>query len=272
MGGGKRDEYGKKIPNGRQGEHQSFAYSFNKSLFESSKSKEKPVRVIRGANANSKYAPASGFRYDGLYDVIKAEIVASKVSKFNVCQFTLQRRPGQPPIPEQEVHQSPSTNKTAGRRRSPTAKELANFAKDERKFPSSIPPGDNVGSPQGSPLHTMLALEKGLPNIPSSSATLDPLQELQQGGLSPSGRSLPLSPEIGSPTPPIAFTYPHARATSSQSSSYDPVERATPPNPTWQEGGWISGRILQPEDNEEKVSEPETSRELPPGMTWDNSW
>ncbi len=32
---------------------------------------KRPVRVIRGPNKHSKYAPAAGYRYDGLYVVEK---------------------------------------------------------------------------------------------------------------------------------------------------------------------------------------------------------
>ncbi|KAL1700613.1 hypothetical protein EV121DRAFT_213816 [Schizophyllum commune] len=42
----------------------------NKSLQQSYESR-KPVRVVRGSKLNSPYAPEKGFRYDGLYSVIK---------------------------------------------------------------------------------------------------------------------------------------------------------------------------------------------------------
>ncbi|KAH9948586.1 PUA-like domain-containing protein, partial [Amylocystis lapponica] len=47
---------------------QSFEHMGNSALKVSSITK-KPVRVVRGANVKSPYAPAEGYRYDGLYIV-----------------------------------------------------------------------------------------------------------------------------------------------------------------------------------------------------------
>jgi len=58
----------------------------------------RPVRVIRGSKLNSPYAPARGYRYDGLYYVQTAETVRGKHG-FAVCQFRLVRRPNQLPLP-----------------------------------------------------------------------------------------------------------------------------------------------------------------------------
>lgn len=47
-----------------------------------------PVRVVRGRNAESEYAPASGFRYDGLYRVESWWMETGK-SGFRVCRYRL---------------------------------------------------------------------------------------------------------------------------------------------------------------------------------------
>ncbi|TEB31680.1 hypothetical protein FA13DRAFT_1791440 [Coprinellus micaceus] len=59
---------------------------------------KRPVRVIRSHVLRSKYAPASGYRYDGLYRVTNAEQVTGK-NGHAVCRFVLERIPGQAPLP-----------------------------------------------------------------------------------------------------------------------------------------------------------------------------
>jgi hypothetical protein len=44
--------------------------------YQMSVSSKKPVRVVRGWNGNSKWAPAHGYRYDGLYIVEKVRAVS----------------------------------------------------------------------------------------------------------------------------------------------------------------------------------------------------
>ncbi|KAF9490559.1 hypothetical protein BDN71DRAFT_168282 [Pleurotus eryngii] len=59
---------------------------------------KRPVRVIRGAGLGSRYAPAEGYRYDGLYMVVKAERSVGKQG-FLMCKFEFSRLPNQPPLP-----------------------------------------------------------------------------------------------------------------------------------------------------------------------------
>ncbi|KAJ7494632.1 PUA-like domain-containing protein [Mycena galericulata] len=73
----------------------------NKSLHFSQLS-GKPVRVVRGFSLQSRYAPAEGYRYDGLYKVTNATRAVGK-SGFKTCQFTFERLPGQPPLPNEEL-------------------------------------------------------------------------------------------------------------------------------------------------------------------------
>ncbi|KAJ3509962.1 hypothetical protein NLJ89_g4939 [Agrocybe chaxingu] len=76
---------------------QSFEHKDNYALLKSVETK-RPVRVVRGPNPRSKYAPVQYYRYDGLYTVEKAYLDKGK-SQFTVCKYELRRLPGQRPIP-----------------------------------------------------------------------------------------------------------------------------------------------------------------------------
>ncbi|KAF8197099.1 PUA-like domain-containing protein [Pholiota molesta] len=56
---------------GPQVADQTFEHKDNAALLKSAETK-RPVRVVRGVNVQSKYAPPSGYRYDGLYVVERA--------------------------------------------------------------------------------------------------------------------------------------------------------------------------------------------------------
>ncbi|KAI0724530.1 hypothetical protein C8T65DRAFT_691548 [Cerioporus squamosus] len=78
---------------------QTFENIYNKALLRSSETK-KPVRVIRGYKLKSPYAPAEGYRYDGLYTVEKAWTEKGLNEKgYLVCKFALKRLAGQAPLP-----------------------------------------------------------------------------------------------------------------------------------------------------------------------------
>lgn len=62
----------------------------------------KPVRVIRGYKLNSLYAPEEGYRYDGLYRVVKYW-QACGLSGFMVYKFALKRCEGQAPPPWEQT-------------------------------------------------------------------------------------------------------------------------------------------------------------------------
>ncbi|KAK7443495.1 hypothetical protein VKT23_015668 [Stygiomarasmius scandens] len=91
--GGQADGYG----NGPQVKDQTFDHPMNGSLCRS-KEIGGLVRVIRGSHIGSKYAPVSGYRYDGLYTVTK-HYMSKGQSGHQVCLFELKRKPGYPPIP-----------------------------------------------------------------------------------------------------------------------------------------------------------------------------
>jgi len=57
------------------------------------------IRVSRGSNLNSVYAPASGYRYDGLY-VVDSYWQETTASGFKVWRYKLKRKSGQLPLPD----------------------------------------------------------------------------------------------------------------------------------------------------------------------------
>ena len=63
----------------------------------------KPVRVIRGFKLDSAYAPAEGYRYDGLYIVERAWLAKGLTKGLKVCRYAFKRVPGQPPLPERNL-------------------------------------------------------------------------------------------------------------------------------------------------------------------------
>ncbi|KAI5835345.1 hypothetical protein K523DRAFT_411703 [Schizophyllum commune Tattone D] len=101
-GSGGRDLKGtkdkpKNLRTAPQSSDQDFDNYYNASLKKSCETK-RPVRVIRGFKLHSPYAPAEGYRYDGLYTVEKA-YREKGLQGFLVCKFALKRLPGQPPLP-----------------------------------------------------------------------------------------------------------------------------------------------------------------------------
>ena len=58
-----------------------------------------PVRLTRGHQLDSPYAPPRGYRYDGLYQVVSYWQEKGR-DGFVVCRFRLERLPGQPAIGE----------------------------------------------------------------------------------------------------------------------------------------------------------------------------
>lgn len=61
-----------------------------------------PVRVVRSHKVLSDFAPAEGYRYDGLYTVESAW--KEKNSKgLDICRYKLERVSGQPPLPRRSL-------------------------------------------------------------------------------------------------------------------------------------------------------------------------
>lgn len=91
---------GQRDPNtGRQIGHQTLTRG-NRALVQQYQNGN-PVRVNRGSRSESKYAPASGYRYDGLYR-IDTYWNEQGIDGFNVWRYHLVRLEGQPPIGEVE--------------------------------------------------------------------------------------------------------------------------------------------------------------------------
>jgi len=91
---------------------QTFDHPMNASLMVSYYLK-RPVRVVRGANEKSKWAPAENYRYDGLYFVEKGYIERG-ISGFQVCKFELRRQVGQPPLTLNPKYKGAFNDKKAG--------------------------------------------------------------------------------------------------------------------------------------------------------------
>jgi predicted restriction endonuclease len=79
--------HGGQDKNKRQVSDQTFDDSGNAALRTSSITGE-PVRVIRGAHKGSPFAPASGFRYDGLYRVVDAWQETGRHG-YRICRYKL---------------------------------------------------------------------------------------------------------------------------------------------------------------------------------------
>ncbi|KAG2147632.1 PUA-like domain-containing protein [Suillus clintonianus] len=77
--------------------NQNWSDSGNEALLKSV-STRKPVRVIRGYELDSEFAPWEGFRYDGLYICKKAWTEKNRDGHYDICRFTMERIPGQPPL------------------------------------------------------------------------------------------------------------------------------------------------------------------------------
>ncbi|KAH9918942.1 PUA-like domain-containing protein [Epithele typhae] len=103
--GGRITKNGEAPRDGPQSCDQTWQNGSNAAL-KMSVTTRKPVRVVRGFQSNSKYAPAAGYRYDGLYTVEQAWMDTGR-SGFQVCRFRLVRLPDQPPIPRRGEGRAP---------------------------------------------------------------------------------------------------------------------------------------------------------------------
>jgi len=102
--------------NGQQIEAQSINDPRNGNLALSiSCETKRPVRVVRGKNKSSHYAPASGYRYDGLY-VVDSAIEKAGKKGYKMCFFELRRirEDGDRPLPTRRLL---TFKKMAGMRR-----------------------------------------------------------------------------------------------------------------------------------------------------------
>lgn len=111
--------HGGRDDRGRQIDDQTFDSPGNAAL-QTSSILGTPVRVIRGTNKDSAYAPVSGYRYDGLFRVERAWHAEGR-SGYRVCRFRLVKLEANslelpdPPADESEMT-VPDGNATPGRR------------------------------------------------------------------------------------------------------------------------------------------------------------
>ncbi|EIW84087.1 hypothetical protein CONPUDRAFT_163313 [Coniophora puteana RWD-64-598 SS2] len=101
-GAGGRQKYSNKDPTkrihfGPQIYDQTWDDWGNRALLKS-KHTGKPVRVIRTSDCESKYAPLTGLRYDGLY-AVRSSWKERNADHLIICRYQLERLPGQAPIP-----------------------------------------------------------------------------------------------------------------------------------------------------------------------------
>ncbi|KAL0949553.1 hypothetical protein HGRIS_009602 [Hohenbuehelia grisea] len=113
----------------------------------------KPVRVIRGSSSKSKYAPASGYRYDGLYRVVQASRETGKEG-FQVCRFAFKRLPNQGPLPR---HGHPQTQQIT----MPDAEASASEGEGSTSQASSAHKSPQIGTASTSWIHQSLAQASG---------------------------------------------------------------------------------------------------------------
>ncbi|MFE6667795.1 YDG/SRA domain-containing protein [Streptomyces sp. NPDC057697] len=76
---------------GRQIEDQTWENRGNAGL-RRSRISANPIRVIRGSEGEKDYSPVSGYRYDGLYEIVEEWTEVGKAG-FRICRFRLRRMP-----------------------------------------------------------------------------------------------------------------------------------------------------------------------------------
>jgi len=181
---------GKKRRTGPQDHDQTFDNRYNRALQRSVET-GKPVRVIRGSKLDSIYAPAAGYRYDGLYKVTHAWLEKGRAG-YLVCRYTFVRLPGQGSLPrlsyELNLNNLKKRRYEAERRQKPRVQEAAVVPMRDERVVAQAPPID-VGSPSPSSSPRPLSDSQAGPSAPRRE--VKPL---------PSSRRLPLPR-----TPPITL-------------------------------------------------------------------
>ena len=79
--------------------------SSTRRLLENLGHPERPVRLIRAAKLGTKYAPALGYRYDGLYEVFDKEDIEASAGRF---RFHMRRLTNQDPIRYEGTERRPT--------------------------------------------------------------------------------------------------------------------------------------------------------------------
>ncbi|KAH7100242.1 PUA-like domain-containing protein [Auriculariales sp. MPI-PUGE-AT-0066] len=148
-GSGGRDLKGtaenrKNLRTAPQSSHQNWDNPFNRALQKSAETK-KPIRVIRGYKLKSEWAPASGYRYDGLYQVEKAWIEPGlNKGRFKVCKFIFKRLPGQPALQTRSL----DDDEVAVESEDESAEEVEDNTESVATRPESAAPTEDATSTQ----------------------------------------------------------------------------------------------------------------------------
>lgn len=113
----------------RELDHDQQWSDFGNQALRKSSETGKPVRVIRGHELDSEFAPWEGFRYDGLYICKRAWKEKDRDGYYDICRYIMERVPGQPPLrrrltvgryrplPGSEAVQPPAPAPVTGRQR-----------------------------------------------------------------------------------------------------------------------------------------------------------
>lgn len=130
--------HGGRGANGTQDADQTFDAPGNAAL-RTSRWTGKPVRVLRGPHRGSRYAPQTGYRYDGLFRVEDAWLARGR-SGFAVCRYRLvkvnaESMPVEPTDVTLESPSAPDGNSSPGRRTSTVQRvirstDVADFVKN----------------------------------------------------------------------------------------------------------------------------------------------
>jgi putative restriction endonuclease len=121
--------YGGRDPEtGRQTHDQPFT-RWNRALAYSSQN-GLPVRVIRGSNHDSRYSPATGYSYDGLYAVEKFWHDTGK-SGFRIWRFRLTKIP-EKTVPGQRIAEEPAGYSAAARQELRASRIVRDTAQSRR--------------------------------------------------------------------------------------------------------------------------------------------
>ncbi|KAG2147633.1 PUA-like domain-containing protein [Suillus clintonianus] len=103
-----------------------------------------PVRVVRSHKVLSDFAPAEGYRYDGLYTVESAW-KEKNPQGLDICRYRLERVPGQPPLPRRSLgytarQPSPASVATSDTIVSPSVMSISRKRKTRSFAPQGDPP------------------------------------------------------------------------------------------------------------------------------------
>ncbi|KAG1747138.1 PUA-like domain-containing protein [Suillus paluster] len=170
----------KRLRLGPQIYDQQWTDSGNEALV-TSRDTGNPVRVVRSYKVLSDFAPAEGYRYDGLYTVESAW-KEKNPQGLDICRYKLERVPGQPPLPcrsrqDADHESSPASVATSDTVVSPPGISTARKRKTRPFAPASH---------ADVPLKKRKKLADRPPPLPCASSSSSSPATQPQAGLAPS--------------------------------------------------------------------------------------